>query len=130
MPQPVKLSDPLFQAARDAAQDAERSIAGQIEHWARLGRAIESRLSVEEAVRLKRVEWGAPAVHEPAQIPASDDVAPLAPRRRRDASSEVETGFPPLLERQRGAIEALCGKFGVRRLAFFGSVLRSGSCAA
>ncbi len=41
MSQPVKLSDDLVTDARTTAAIASRSIAGQIEHWARLGRAVE-----------------------------------------------------------------------------------------
>ena len=41
MSQPVKLSDALVLDARLAGQALERSIAGQVEFWARLGRAIE-----------------------------------------------------------------------------------------
>ena len=41
MSQPVKLSDKLVLDARVTAEIAERSIAGQIEFWAQLGRAIE-----------------------------------------------------------------------------------------
>ena len=54
MPQPVKLSDALIEAARKASVDADRSLAGQIEHWARLGRSVESALSVTESERVKR----------------------------------------------------------------------------
>jgi len=41
MSQPVKISDELILDARLTAEIAERSIAGQIEFWAQLGRAIE-----------------------------------------------------------------------------------------
>lgn len=41
MGMPVKLSDELVMAARDEAQAADRSITGQIEHWAKLGKAVE-----------------------------------------------------------------------------------------
>ena len=41
MSQPVKLSDELVLDARLTSKAAERSIAGQIEFWAQLGRAIE-----------------------------------------------------------------------------------------
>ena len=54
MPQPVKLSDDLIEAARSAAEDADRSIAGQVEHWTRLGRAVEAALTVGDAQTLKR----------------------------------------------------------------------------
>lgn len=37
----VKLSRPLVDMARLEAATFSRSIAGQIEHWARLGRALE-----------------------------------------------------------------------------------------
>ena len=53
MGQPVKLSDSLVLDARVVAESAERSIAGQIEFWARLGRAVEPVLRTEEALRLK-----------------------------------------------------------------------------
>ena len=38
MSQPVKLSDSLVLDARLAGEAVERSIAGQVEFWARLGR--------------------------------------------------------------------------------------------
>lgn len=54
MSQPVKLSDALVLDARLTADLAERSIAGQIEFWARLGKAIEPLLSGAEAMALKK----------------------------------------------------------------------------
>jgi hypothetical protein len=54
MGQPVKISDQLLLDARLAGEVAERSIAGQIEYWARLGRAVELHLRATEALRLKR----------------------------------------------------------------------------
>lgn len=44
MSQPVKLSDSLVLEARLAAQASERSIAGQVEFWAKLGRSLEELL--------------------------------------------------------------------------------------
>jgi hypothetical protein len=41
MSQAISLSDELVQEARAAAEAAKRPIGGQIEHWARLGRAFE-----------------------------------------------------------------------------------------
>ena len=41
---PVKLSGPLVREARQSAKRFHRSLTGQIEHWAALGKAIESRL--------------------------------------------------------------------------------------
>ena len=46
----VKLPTALVQQAREAAQPQRRSIAGQIEYWATLGRiADETGLTVQEA---------------------------------------------------------------------------------
>ena len=54
MSQPVKLSDALILDARQTGAVAERSIAGQIEFWARLGRAVEPLLSGDRALALRR----------------------------------------------------------------------------
>lgn len=46
----VKLPADLVQQARQAAQPLRRSVAGQIEYWATLGRVVEhSGLTVQEA---------------------------------------------------------------------------------
>jgi hypothetical protein len=52
--QPVKVSDALVLDARLTGEVAERSIAGQIEFWARLGRAIEPLLRGDKALALRR----------------------------------------------------------------------------
>ncbi len=54
MSQPVKLSDELVLDARLTAEIAQRSIAGQVEYWARLGRAIEPLLQGAQALALCR----------------------------------------------------------------------------
>ena len=54
MSQPVKISDGLILDARLVAELAERSIAGQIEYWASLGKALEPLLSGDQALALKR----------------------------------------------------------------------------
>lgn len=54
MSQPVKLTDELVIDARLTAKVAERSIAGQIEYWAQLGRAIEPLLRGDKALALRR----------------------------------------------------------------------------
>ncbi len=60
MSQPVKLSDELVLDARLTAEIAERSIAGQIEFWAQLGRAIEPLLGGAKAMALRRAGAAAP----------------------------------------------------------------------
>ena len=54
MPQPVKLSDALVLDARLHAEVFQRSIAGQIEFWARLGRIVEEQLDGRKVVELTR----------------------------------------------------------------------------
>jgi|HubBroStandDraft_5_1064220.scaffolds.fasta_scaffold28209_3 hypothetical protein len=56
MAQPVKVGDALIEAARAAAEENQRSMAAQIEHWALLGRAVEKTLTLGDAVALKRSE--------------------------------------------------------------------------
>src|SRR5437870_13051307 len=60
MSQPVKLSDNLVLDARLIAETTERSIAGQIEFWAGLGRAIESLLRTPEILALRKVGGSKP----------------------------------------------------------------------
>lgn len=54
MGQPVKLSDALVTDARFCAALTERSIAGQIEFWAQLGKAVERTMRLEEVLALKK----------------------------------------------------------------------------
>jgi ParD-like antitoxin of type II bacterial toxin-antitoxin system len=54
MSQPVKLSDRLVLDARVAGEIVERSIAGQVEFWARLGRAVEGLLQGQQVLALCR----------------------------------------------------------------------------
>jgi ParD-like antitoxin of type II bacterial toxin-antitoxin system len=54
MGMPVKLSDELVEQAREEALAAERSITAQIEHWAQLGRSVESALRHDDVLALKR----------------------------------------------------------------------------
>lgn len=51
---PLKISDPLFALAKQEAQLAERSITAQIEHWAKIGRAVELVLAHQELLTLKK----------------------------------------------------------------------------
>lgn len=60
MSQPVKLSDALVLDARLTAEVAQRSIAGQIEFWAGLGRAVESLLRGREVLALRKTDAARP----------------------------------------------------------------------
>lgn len=54
MPQPVKLSDELVLEARAIGAVARRSIAGQVEFWARLGKSIEPVLRGDRVLALQQ----------------------------------------------------------------------------
>jgi hypothetical protein len=60
MSQPVKISVELILDARLTAEVSGRSIAGQIELWAQLGRAIEPLLEDSRALALRRAGAGGP----------------------------------------------------------------------
>ena len=53
MGMPVKLSDDLVLSARVEAEATDRSITAQIEHWAKLGRAVEAALKHADVLALK-----------------------------------------------------------------------------
>ena len=72
MPKPVKLSDTLYDAAREAADLSHRSLSAQIEHWATLGRAIEGQITTRQSVELVRGVQEARALYGP---PVSADIA-------------------------------------------------------
>jgi hypothetical protein len=54
MGQPVKLSDALVLDARIVGEATERSIASQIEFWARVGKAVEGVLRGDRVLLLKQ----------------------------------------------------------------------------
>src|SRR5690349_20279000 len=54
MNQPVKVSDALVLDARLMGEATQRSIAGQIEFWARLGRAVETLLRGDQLLALSK----------------------------------------------------------------------------
>lgn len=60
MSQPVKLSDALVLDARIAAEAQERSIAGQVEFWARLGKSIDLLLEGRQLLKLQQVAGARP----------------------------------------------------------------------
>lgn len=69
MGMPVKLSDELVAAARKEAASTDRSITGQIEHWAKIGRSVETVLRHQDVQALK----GSPA-HATLTAPARQAV--------------------------------------------------------
>ena len=83
----MKISDELMLDARLTAEIAERSIAGQIEFWAQLGRAIEPLLEGSRALALRRAG---------AAVPLSERLASVdSPAGRQRVVEYLESGpFP------------------------------------
>jgi len=53
MGMPLRISETLVREAKKAAQLQERSVAAQIEHWAKIGMAVEAALSLSATTALK-----------------------------------------------------------------------------
>jgi hypothetical protein len=51
---PLKVSDNLYAAVKEEARAAERSITNQVEHWLRIGRAVEALVAHQELLALKK----------------------------------------------------------------------------
>ncbi|MFN0125491.1 MAG: TA system antitoxin ParD family protein [Verrucomicrobiales bacterium] len=68
MPSPVaiKVSADFAASVRAAAEAADRSLTGQIEHWAKIGRATEAILPAQAAAALKRCAGDLDAIEDPA----------------------------------------------------------------
>lgn len=77
MSQPVKISDELMLDARLTGEASERSIAKQVEYWARLGRAIEPSLSGEKALALRRRGDAIPLSELIAEVETADGATRL-----------------------------------------------------
>ena len=94
MSQPVKLSDELVLDARLLAETTERSIAGQIEFWAALGRAIEPLLRMPEILTLRKAGG-----HKPLSTCLEDVDSPAG---RRRVAEYVRTRPFPHYEQEDG----------------------------
>ena len=87
----LKLSDDLVDEARHEAEAADRSLTSQIEHWARLGRSVESALRHEDVLALKRT----------AEVLAPRTRRALLTVLRRIASDGVRTDLSATLREGR-----------------------------
>jgi hypothetical protein len=116
MSQPVKLSDRLILDARLASELAERSIAGQVEFWANLGRALEPLISGAQALALRRAGEVKPlsACLEEVDSPAGRRRVAEHLRSRPFPHYEPAPGRPGLLVRIEAGGKRTLGRF-VRR---------------
>lgn len=98
MGRPVKVANELAEAAKETADLANRSMAKQIEHWARLGRAVEQLVKTSDVMAFKahlRDPSDADKVSE-ARAALERLVKALVERTDRDAARTLisETGKP------------------------------------
>jgi hypothetical protein len=87
MSQPVKLSDALVLDARIVGEAQERSIAGQVEFWAKLGRSVEVLLEGRQVLALCRKAGSVP-------LSASVGAVGTAAGRKRLKSYLEGTPYP------------------------------------
>jgi hypothetical protein len=87
MSQPVKLSDSLVLDARITGEVVERSIAGQVEYWAKLGRAVEQLIQGPQVLALCRNAASRP-------LSACLETVDSAPGRQRVAEFLQSQPFP------------------------------------
>ena len=89
----VKLPAALVQQAREASRSLRRSVAGQIEYWATLGRIVEhTGLTVQEAqAAIEGYEAAARQTREKAHaIESGDSADSLAALRQRVLAASTD----------------------------------------
>jgi ParD-like antitoxin of type II bacterial toxin-antitoxin system len=99
MPAPVKISDRLLARAKDEAKASHRSVTAQIEHWATLGRAVETLSAHRDVLMLKRA---GEVLSMPAWIRREDVEGVLQSLvddpDRQAVTQRIRTGGGPLYE--------------------------------
>lgn len=117
MGQPVKLSDSLVLDARVTGEVSQRSMAGQIEFWAGLGRAIEPLLRGDDVLALKRLGAAKPLSECLRQISTRKGRARLTDvlRQRPFPHYEAVRGKPGRIVRIEKDGTRTMGKFQNRR---------------
>jgi len=96
----LKLSDDLVNEARHEAEAADRSLTSQIEHWARLGRSVESALRHEDVLALKRASPTRRALLAVVRRIASDN-------QRTDLSATLKDGRTVYQDAGEGRVERI-----------------------
>lgn len=72
---PIKLSGELVEDARSSAKVFHRSLTAQIEHWATLGRAVESQVSGDALAQLLQRIGGTMKISRVAEAGQRQQVA-------------------------------------------------------
>ena len=113
MSQPVKVSDTLLLDARVAGDAVERSIAGQIEFWAKIGRALEPLLRGDQVLALCRAGSVKPlsACLQSVDSPAGRQRVIEHLKTRPYPHYEAAAGSPGLLVRTEADGKRTVGRF-------------------
>ena len=116
MSQPVKVSDALVLDARMAGEASERSIAGQVEFWARLGRAVEPLLRGAQALALCRSAAARPLSDCIASVDTAEGASRVSDHLATQPFPHYEpAGTPGLLVRVEFDGTRTVGRFINRR---------------
>ena len=117
MSQPVKLSDSLVLDARRTAEVGQRSIAGQIEFWAGLGRAVEGLLRGRESLALRKAGAARPLSECLGTVDSTEGRQRVVEylRTRPFPHYEVAAGHPGFLVRIDSDGTRTIGRFVNRR---------------
>lgn len=101
----LKLSDDLVDEARQEAQAADRSLTSQIEHWARLGRSVETALRHQDVLALKRTGGG--PLTPPTRRALLAAVRRVASERNTDLSARLKKGRTVYQDAGEGRVERI-----------------------
>lgn len=94
----LRVSDALFASAATAGKMLSRSTAQQVEHWARLGKALEAAgLSAEAAMQLFRTTESADAMWTHKRALQQRDIALVKSGRAKQADMML---FTPAMARK------------------------------
>lgn len=115
MSQPVKVSDALVLDARLMGQATQRSIAGQIEFWARLGRALEILLRGDQILALSKAGKAKPLSACVNSIDSSEGHKRLAEHLRCLPFPHYEPAPGSLLVRIEASGKRTTGRFVNRK---------------
>jgi hypothetical protein len=106
----IKVSAELADSARKEAGNADRSLTGQIEHWAKLGRAAEAVLPAQVAAALKRCSGDLQAIEDESirskaltALAAMQTLSPESLRQR--IGLDQQTRFEPDPENPGGFVQ-------------------------
>ena len=95
----VKVSEKLLGLAKQEAKVTNRSITGQIEHWAIIGRAAETLEAYADVLRLKRTGHALPIPADVDRAAVHDLLVRLAaPGDRESLKTRLAASGAPLYE--------------------------------